>query len=436
MDNLMTKYFINMLMISSAILFTACSTTQTSVEIKDLKNLSQNPSKYTKKLPVLDSQLQLSLDEKFNEIFFKPWDLENMSYTVKEASWGNTYAKKEIYGENHKLLSKDWFEQQIRNSNFEEYNTNQRYAITTNNSNLRVFPTKSAMFYDPTKAGEGFPFDYNQNSALKLNTPLFISHYSNDRAWVFVESNFALGWVSIKDIAFVDDVLMTKFKSGTYYVAISDNFPMYKNNTFVEYVKLGTIFPLRKNKFVTINKHSNLEGYLSYVKIEDDFVAQKPLEFNTLNINKISNSIIDEPYGWGGLMNHRDCSSFTRDFFAPFGIYLKRNSYGQTQRGTYIKLKDLSGDEKKKEITKNGVPFLTLIYLKGHVMLYIGEKNGEPLVFHNVWGVKTLKDDGSYGRFIIGRAVITTLEPGVELPNFVKDKNILSRIEGMVLVDK
>ena len=174
----MTKYFINMLMISSAILFTACSTTQTSVEIKDLKNLSQNPSKYTKKLPVLDSQLQLSLDEKFNEIFFKPWDLENMSYTVKEASWGNTYAKKEIYGENHKLLSKDWFEQQIRNSNFEEYNTNQRYAITTNNSNLRVFPTKSAMFYDPTKAGEGFPFDYNQNSALKLNTPLFISHYS------------------------------------------------------------------------------------------------------------------------------------------------------------------------------------------------------------------------------------------------------------------
>ena len=431
------KYFLHSLIISSSIFFTACSSTsQDSVEIRDLKTLSQNPSTYTKNIPVLDTSLQLKLDEKFNKMFFKPWDLENMSYTAKEASWGNMYAKKEVYGENHKRLSKKWFDLQISNSNFKEYNTNQRYAITTNKSNLRVFPTKSAIFYDPKKAGEGFPFDYNQNSALKLNTPLFVSHYSNDRAWVFVESNFALGWVSIKDIAFVDDVLINKFKSGTYYVATSDNFPMYKNNTFIDYIKLGTIFPLRKNKFVTINKHTNLEGYLSYVKIDEEFIAKKPLAFNTSNINKISHSIIEEPYGWGGLMNHRDCSSFTRDFFAPFGIYLKRNSYGQTQRGKYIKLKDLSGDEKKKEIIKNGVPFLTLIYLKGHIMLYIGAKDGEPLVFHNVWGVKTLQEDGSYGRFIIGKAVITTLNPGMELPNFVKEKNILSRIEGMVLVDK
>ncbi len=199
---------------------------------------------------------------------------------------------------------------------------------------------------------------------------------------------------------------------------------------------MGTIFPLRKNKYVTINKHANLEGYLSYVKIEDEYIAKKPLAFNSSNINKISTSIIDEPYGWGGLKSHRDCSAFTKDFFTPFGIYLKRNSYGQTQRGKYISLKDLSDEEKKKEIAKNGVPFLTLIYLKGHIMLYIGQKDNEPLVFHNVWGIKTLEKDGEYGRFIIGRAVITTLNPGKELPNFVREKNILAKIEGMVLVNQ
>ena len=69
-------------------------------------------------------------------------------------------------------------------------------------------------------------------------------------------------------------------------------------------------------------------------------------------------------------------------------------------------------------------------------MLYIGQKDGEPLVFHNVWGIKTLEDNGEYGRFIIGRAVITTLEPGAELPNFVREKNILAKVEGMVLVNK
>ena len=430
------KYLINAFIVISVLLFTACSKNSENLEINDLKTLSQNPETYTKNIPNLNLQEQKQLDEKFNKMFFKPWDLNDMSYTVEEATWGNMYAKKKMYAQNHKLIKKEWFEQQITNSNFKEYNTNKRYAITTNNSNLRVFPTKSTMFYNPKKAGEGFPFDYNQNSSLKLNTPLFISHLSADKAWVFVESNFAIGWVSIKDIAYIDEVLRQKFKSGTYFVAVDDNFPMYKNGVFIEYIKMGTIFPLRKNKYVTINKHTNLQGYLSYVKIDKKFVEKKPLKFNTTNINKVSNSIIDEPYGWGGLMDHRDCSAFTKDFFAPFGIYLKRNSFGQTQRGKYIELKDLSGDEKKRRIIHDGVPFLTLIYLKGHIMLYIGQKDGEPLVFHNVWGVKTLEDDGEYGRFIIGRAVITTLEPGRELPNFVRGKNILAKVEGMVLVNK
>jgi len=430
------KFILNSLVLLSVFVFTACSTNQQILEIKDLKKLSQDPSEYTKNLTHLDLSLQQELDEKFNKMFFKPWDLKQMSYTAKEASWGNMYAKKKIYGNNHKLLEKVWFDKHISNSNFKEYNTNKRYAIITNNSNLRVFPTKDAMFYNPKKAGEGFPFDYNQNSSIKLNTPIFVSHFSQDRAWVFVESNFALGWISVKHMAFVDEVLIHKFKSGKYFVAVNDNFPMYKNNVFIEYIKVGTIFPLRKNKFVTINKHANLEGYLSYVKMQKENIAQKPLKFNTHNINKISNAIIAEPYGWGGLNNNRDCSAFTKDFFAPFGIYLKRNSYGQTQRGKYIKLKHLNGEEKKKQIVKNAVPFLTLIYLKGHIMLYIGQKDGEPLVFHNIWGIKTLKNNGEDGRFIIGRAVITTLEPGKELPNFVKKKNILSKIEGMVLVDK
>ena len=439
------KYLINCFILCTALIFTACSQNYENVEvndlkeineIKDLKNLSQDPTSYTKNLPVLNDKLQMQLDSKFNEMFFKPWDLKTMSYTKEEASWGNMYASKTMYGENHKVISKAWYDEQRANSNFEKYDTNKRYAITTNNSNLRVFPTKNSMFYNPKQAGEGFPFDYNQNSSLKINTPLYVSHFSADKAWVFVESNFAIGWVRIKDIAFIDEVLRNKFKSGTYFVAVDDNFPIYKNGVFVEYIKMGTIFPLRKNKFVTINKHANLQGYLSYVKIDKQYIAKKPLKFNTMNINKISSSIVNEPYGWGGVMGHRDCSAFTKDFFAPFGIYLKRNSFGQTQRGKYLSLKDLSDDEKKKQIIQKAIPFLTLIYLKGHIMLYIGQKEGEPLVFHNVWGVKTLQNNGEDGRFIIGRAVITTLEPGRELPNFVREKNILAKVEGMVIVNK
>lgn len=57
-------------------------------------------------------------------------------------------------------------------------------------------------------------------------------------------------------------------------------------------------------------------------------------------------------------------------------------------------------------------------------MLYIGQQDGQPVVFHATWGLKTRTRDG-YGRHVIGRAVITTLEPGVELPNIDKPNGIL-----------
>ena len=61
------------------------------------------------------------------------------------------------------------------------------------------------MFYEPTRPGEGFPFDYNQNSRLKINTPIFVSHLSKDKAWAYIQAAAFGGWVKIQDIAFVDD---------------------------------------------------------------------------------------------------------------------------------------------------------------------------------------------------------------------------------------
>ena len=46
--------------------------------------------------------------------------------------------------------------------------------------------------------------------------------------------------------------------------------------------------------------------------------------------------LLDEAYGWGGLLNNRDCSSFTQDYFAPFGKFLHRNSKAQTTNGKLL----------------------------------------------------------------------------------------------------
>ena len=60
----------------------------------------------------------------------------------------------------------------------------------------------------------------------------------------------------------------------------------------------------------------------------------------------------------GGLLNNRDCSSFTQDYFATFGKYLHRNSKAQISNGNYLDMSNLSNDEKKEFMKKNGVPFL------------------------------------------------------------------------------
>ena len=111
-----------------------------------------------------------------------------------------------------------------------------------------------------------------------------------------------------------------------------------------------------------------------------------------------------------------------RDLFVPFGVWLPRNSSAQAKAWQFISFVKASPSGKEIIIKDEGVPFATLLWLRGHITLYIGENKGEP--------VRT--DDGNgEGRHIIGRAVVTSLQPGAELPNVRRENLILSRLQGM-----
>jgi hypothetical protein len=100
--------------------------------------------------------------------------------------------------------------------------------------------------------------------------------------------------------------------------------------------------------------------------------------------------------------------------------------------GNYIELQGLSPEQKEKIILEKGIPYLSLLWRKGHVMLYIGEKNGRALIFHNIWGIKTRDSAGEEGRKIIGQAVITTLHLGYELSCLDQQEGyLLNRISAL-----
>lgn len=425
---MLKKYQQILLILASTLLFTACSVKQPAPI--PIKNSDIDVLASTANDNVIDST---TVSKDFFEKYFKPWNSTKVSFPKVEAMWGQSYKLKKVYLENHLLATPEWFDKQIENSNFDAYNTLAKKAIILKNTNVRVLPTNSPMFYDPTKPGEGFPFDYNQNSAIKINTPIMVSHLSKDKAWAYVESSNVGGWVEIGSLAFVDEKFIQEFKTSNYFVSVKEKFPIY-DPIFREYVKVATIFPKKNNKFIIAKRDDNQNALISYIDLNIDEVEPMPLAFNTQNRIKIAKQLLDEPYGWGGLLNNRDCSSFTQDYFATFGKYLHRNSKAQLSNGKYLDMSNLSNDEKKEFIRKNGVPFSTLVYLKGHIMLYIGVKEKEPLVLHDMWSVRLKDSNGVNYRHIVGKTSITTLEPGVGMKDFDKDNNILNRVLGIVVL--
>ena len=122
-----------------------------------------------------------------------------------------------------------------------------------------------------------------------------------------------------------------------------------------------------------------------------------------------------------------------RDFFAPFGIWLPRNSYQQSQVGRKVMLEGLDDETKRKTIIEQAIPFETLLYKEGHIVLYLGTYHDEIVVMHDVWGVKTMQDEEE-GRVIIGKNVISTLHLGKELKYYDLSNDMLKKLVSMNIV--
>ena len=148
----------------------------------------------------------------------------------------------------------------------------------------------------------------------------------------------------------------------------------------------------------------------------------------------IGNVMMGQRYGWGGMFGDRDCSALTRELLTPFGIWLPRNSLSQARSGRRIMLDGMSIKEKEKAILRDGVPFLTLVWLRGHIMLYVGPYKGRPAIFHNVWGVRTVEGASDNERFVIGRAVVSSITPGSELRNLYRTTTFGDRVNSITVL--
>lgn len=77
----------------------------------------------------------------------------------------------------------------------------------------------------------------------------------------------------------------------------------------------------------------------------------------------------------------------------PFGVFLPRNSAAQIEAASrVVDLSQANTDERLRYLKEHGKPFTTLVYIPGHIMLYIGNAaiNGRsvPMTYQNIWGLR------------------------------------------------
>ncbi len=417
------------LIILTIFLFFGCTVKNVQVLKYD-----QNTSYLVKKIEPLHVEI-----EKFNSREFMPWSIQQIGISKDRASWANfVYRKKDkYYAENISLWDYNDIKDIIKKTNFQAYNKDTSYAIANRNIQVRNLPTYKPFYLNPLDAGEGYPFDYMQNTRLHVNTPLFVSHYSTDKAWAFIQSPVSTGWVPTESFTIVNTKQRYELKNSKKIVLIDDNIPIYDSKqNYVLHTKLGAIVPYVKedDKFYYSYIYTRY-GNKKEIHLLKENTNIMPLEFNQKNILHVSSELLGEKYGWGGFLENRDCSSMTKDYFATFGIWLPRNSSAQKDSGEYLKFDNLNNKEKEEMILKHGVAFLSLIYLKGHIMLYAGDFQGKAMVMHNIWGIK-IEQNSKEGRYIIGKSVISDLYLGEKLSDVKKDALLISRVEGIVIKPK
>lgn len=411
-------------------------------------NIDNSTANYIDMTPdkiLISASKQAKLKQQYLQQYFSPWADASQNISSDEIknlinAELQVFLAEPGFGENQQPHQQNWVKHLANYANLDHINHHYQKAITTRPTDVRRLPTNKPSFKSFQEAGQGYPFDLVQNSLLAANTPILVLHRSQDRAWSYIQCHFIKGWIQSTDLAEVDQSFIKhwqtkRFVSPTHrQVAVNDN----RTDRFLFYARIGSILPLvKKNKtnylIQVAVSDANQHAVIKSASISNKESQLWPLNASTENFVLLSDQLLNEPYGWGGLYQDRDCSATIMDLFAEFGLWLPRASKDQAHAGNFISLAGMSRQAKQDKLRQYGHSLTTLINLDGHVLLYLGEQHGLFYVLHSIWGLHTIDHNGVEGRDIIGKTVITTLTQGDNRKDITK--TYLDRVYGITLLN-
>lgn len=309
-------------------------------------------------------------------------------------------------GEKIPLSFYNEIKEELNFKGFHQEERSARYALTVKYTNQKVIPTEFSLL----KKSDEIYFDRNQNAALDIATPLVILQTSKDGEWQYGIGPSSSGWVRSSDIAFGEkEEILNYIWSKNFIITTASKTALLIQGKYHDYLRMGVRLPSMMNiddmTMVLIpirDTYGNLILSNGTVKTENVHQGYLPYTPRTILIQAFK--FLNAPYGWGGMYGEQDCSKFLQEIYATTGINLPRNSSSQSDVGeAKIDISGVSSDERYQFFRNSALAGVTIMHLDGHIVLYIGEYQGEPYIIHTVWG-----DSLEY--YPLARTAITSLK--------------------------
>lgn len=372
----------------------------------------------------------LEFDDYVEDPLEYPDILDGVSLKAIVDSVSSKPVERHYYADKKKLTDKDY--QRYRNNmNLRSIRGKNRiqFGIVVHRAALRMFPTKDRVFKDDMDPD----LDRFQESALFPGESVAVLMTSKDQQWYFVRNYQLPGWIHKSAIALAKRKEVKSFQRIDPFIIITGDKVFTNQKPLTKHISnsqldMGIRLPLvdiqkgiNQSSYVVLFPVRNVDGYLNFTKVflpihTDLNVGYLP--FTSANIIKQALKFLGERYGWGHDFNSRDCSGFIDEVYKSFGILMPRNSLQQSV-GTYganYRFDDTNSINDKSIFIRQ-MEVGDLIYIPGHVMMFIGNDNDKPYVIHDTKGAGYLTPDGHFHKQSFNKVVITPFLPLYSSPN-------------------
>lgn len=262
-----------------------------------------------------------------------------------------------------------------------------RLGVITNRCDLKSVPTSVGFYQYSDTHYSGI-----QESELITGFPVWILHESGDGQFLFVQSYYYAGWIPSECAAVCSREDFDLFASVRQSEFVTITAPRLDVNGIR--LDMGAVFPYLSEDETGFcvslpARDENGRLILTETRLEKSSCAFGSLPYTAENVINQAFAFLGTPYGWGGADGNVDCSGFICAVFRCFGMYLPRNTGEQSRyNGEIVNLAGLSADQKYRAFAD--LRFPATVHWSGHVMLYLGEKNGSHYVIHAPQGGETV----------------------------------------------